>query len=216
MANKADDQDRYQGVCNCDRLARSAGSRHLSWCNFLKPKRPVKTQRPSTAEVLKEITGGGAPRISATPEHGVGADGYLIHSECDECRAVGLYGIPAVIGTSEEFPLTSRPGEYLGQPRDALQGMAERAARRMERLIVSNHPSLRQREGDQPLPVEGLSPPIHDLCAQDIQARKQLGIKRYGRALQAGNGRDGLRDAYEELLDACAYLRQLLWERDER
>lgn len=57
---------------------------------------------------------------------------------------------------------------------------------------------------------------MHDLCCDDMQARKALGIKRYGQALQANNGRDALRDHYEELLDACAYARQLLYERDGR
>ena len=55
---------------------------------------------------------------------------------------------------------------------------------------------------------------MHDLVCDDMQARKTIGIQRYGRALQANNGRDGLRDHYEELLDACAYARQLIYERD--
>ena len=35
-------------------------------------------------------------------------------------------------------------------------------------------------------------------------------------SLQAFNGRDALRDAYEEALDLCQYLRQALYERDGR
>jgi len=31
----------------------------------------------------------------------------------------------------------------------------------------------------------------------DIEARRQVGVQRYGTALQAHNGRDALRDAYE-------------------
>lgn len=73
---------------------------------------------------------------------------------------------------------------------------------------------LRQRPGDQPLPTPSDSPPMHDLVCADVRDRKQLGLGRYGRALQAHNGRDALRDHYEELLDACAYARQLLYERD--
>jgi len=72
----------------------------------------------------------------------------------------------------------------------------------------------KQREGDQPLPVKNEHPLMHDLVKIDIEARKQIGIIRYGQALQPHNGRDGLRDMYEELLDACAYTRQLLYERD--
>lgn len=81
---------------------------------------------------------------------------------------------------------------------------------------------------EQPLPlpcpgVEG----AHDLLVKDlalsgvpellfeeatarILARKQLGLERYGQLLCPDNGRDTLRDALEEALDLCVYLRNLL------
>lgn len=43
----------------------------------------------------------------------------------------------------------------------------------------------------------------------DIQARKEIGLQRYGTLLQAFNGRDALLDAYQEALDLCQYLRQV-------
>lgn len=43
----------------------------------------------------------------------------------------------------------------------------------------------------------------------DIEARKEIGLKRYGTLLQAFNGRDALLDAYQEALDLCQYLRQV-------
>ena len=66
----------------------------------------------------------------------------------------------------------------------------------------------------QPAPQPTDGPHIHDLVAWDLALRKQLGIRTYGVALQAGNGRDALWDLYEELLDACTYLRQVITERD--
>lgn len=81
---------------------------------------------------------------------------------------------------------------------------------------------LRTRPEDQPLPQPGRGPLSHDtvisqlrwryptaavlesLCA-DVKARQELGISRYGRPLQAHNGRDVLLDLYEELLDGLAY-----------
>lgn len=87
----------------------------------------------------------------------------------------------------------------------------------------------RQRPEDQQLPVEGRGPLMHDLlvadlrsffpeftgldamCA-DVKARQQLGISRYGKPLQAFNGRDCLQDAYEELLDFLVYALQTLQE----
>jgi hypothetical protein len=92
---------------------------------------------------------------------------------------------------------------------------------------------LREREGEQPLPVPNDGPSMHDLAADDIRrrhpggtapeigetvadlmARKQLGLERYSSLLQAGNGRDALRDLHEELLDALVYCRQWLEEND--
>lgn len=74
---------------------------------------------------------------------------------------------------------------------------------------------LRLREGDQPLPTgDADAPNIHELVMADLGNRMQLGIKRYGQPLKPHNGRDPLRDAYEELLDGAAYLRQAMFERD--
>ena len=73
---------------------------------------------------------------------------------------------------------------------------------------------LRLRPGDQPLPTPNDNPGVHSMVIADIEARRALGVSRYGVALQAGNGRDALRDAYEEILDCAAYLRQAIEERD--
>lgn len=56
---------------------------------------------------------------------------------------------------------------------------------------------------------------IRDRVAEDLEARKQLGLDRYGSILQAHNGRDMLRDAYEEAQDLAVYLRGCLSEIDE-
>lgn len=75
---------------------------------------------------------------------------------------------------------------------------------------------MKQREGDQPLPIVNDNPAIQSLVMADIEARTKVGIERYGTPLQAHNGRDALRDLYEELLDAANYTRQLIYERDGR
>lgn len=71
-----------------------------------------------------------------------------------------------------------------------------------------------QREGDQQAPVPNNHPAIQDLVLQDMLARKLIGQQRYGTPLQPHNGRDMMRDLYEELLDACNYIRGQLYERD--
>jgi hypothetical protein len=47
---------------------------------------------------------------------------------------------------------------------------------------------------------------------KDIEARNQLGMKTYHRPLTTFNGRNALLDVYEEMLDACVYLKQRLME----
>jgi hypothetical protein len=57
---------------------------------------------------------------------------------------------------------------------------------------------------------------IADLVLSDIEARVEMGLKKYGTKLQAFNGRDPLWDAYQEALDLVMYLRQAIVERDAR
>ncbi len=66
----------------------------------------------------------------------------------------------------------------------------------------------------QPDPTPNENPAIWPIVVADMQARDQIGRERYGTPLQAHNGRDMLRDAYEEALDLCCYLRGALYERD--
>jgi hypothetical protein len=57
---------------------------------------------------------------------------------------------------------------------------------------------------------------IQRLVREDLEERERVGIERYGTSLQPHNGRDALRDAYEEALDLACYLRQAMAERDGR
>lgn len=73
---------------------------------------------------------------------------------------------------------------------------------------------LRLRDGDQPMPTANSSRDVMMLVAADVMRRREVGIARYGTTLQPFNGRNPLRDLYEELLDAAAYVRQLIEEAD--
>lgn len=46
----------------------------------------------------------------------------------------------------------------------------------------------------------------------DAKERHEQGVAKYGVGLQPFNGRDALKDAYQESLDMLAYTRQLFWE----
>jgi hypothetical protein len=67
---------------------------------------------------------------------------------------------------------------------------------------------------EQPAPRSNNLPSVWDLVLADMSNRDAVGRERYGTPLQPHNGRDALKDLYAELLDACVYLRQTLYERD--
>lgn len=73
---------------------------------------------------------------------------------------------------------------------------------------------MKLRDGDQALPTINESPFVQDDLIAYIERRKQVGIERYGTALQPHNGRDALRDAFEEAVDLAVYLAQVIIERD--
>lgn len=68
-------------------------------------------------------------------------------------------------------------------------------------------------DNEQAAPVKNDSKPIWEMVIEDMRERDNLGRKRYGTPLQANNGRDALRDAYEEVLDLAVYLKQEIEER---
>ena len=61
---------------------------------------------------------------------------------------------------------------------------------------------------------KGTGVDVATLVKQDIEARIEMGAKKYGERLTTHNGRDTLLDAYQEVLDLAVYLRQFLYERD--
>lgn len=56
--------------------------------------------------------------------------------------------------------------------------------------------------------------PILPLVIADLEDRAAAGIMTYGTLLRPFNGRDALKDAYEEALDLAMYLKQAMIERD--
>ena len=66
---------------------------------------------------------------------------------------------------------------------------------------------------EQAAPKENNCPEVYALFLQDLETRYEIGLQRYGKALQPFNNRDALRDAYEEAIDLAFYLRQAIYER---
>lgn len=67
---------------------------------------------------------------------------------------------------------------------------------------------------EQSMPAPNDAPSVQEMVIADIRTRMQVGLERYGTLLQPNNGRDALRDAYEEAIDLAMYLRQAIAERD--
>lgn len=65
----------------------------------------------------------------------------------------------------------------------------------------------------QPVPNKNnKNPDINDIVIKEFRLRKKMGIKKYGVALKANNGRDALEDLKEELMDAVLYVTQMIEE----
>lgn len=75
--------------------------------------------------------------------------------------------------------------------------------------LPGSDPIVRTKDGY----IGGDPEEILPLVIHDMKQRGEMGMKKYGRPLTANNGRDALRDAYEEAMDLCQYLRQAIEER---
>lgn len=65
----------------------------------------------------------------------------------------------------------------------------------------------------KPKPVFG-ERAVWDLVMADMRERDDIGTRKYGQRLVAGDGRDSLIDAYQEALDIVVYLRKAIRERE--
>lgn len=66
----------------------------------------------------------------------------------------------------------------------------------------------------QPPPISGKID-VAPVVIADIQERVEAGKEKYGTLLQTHNGRSALWDLYQELIDACMYVRQRLLEEEQ-
>lgn len=75
-------------------------------------------------------------------------------------------------------------------------------------------PAILPGETTKPSPPGGAQPVVWQLVKADMDARDFVGRERYGKPLYPHEGRDMMREAYEEILDAAVCLRTALYERD--
>ncbi|WP_294637377.1 hypothetical protein [uncultured Aquabacterium sp.] len=94
--------------------------------------------------------------------------------------------------------------------RTALEGFADDLRELADYVEQQASPATVQ----QPAPLASDGPATWDLVVKDMQARDKLGRARYGTPLQPNNGRKSLVDAYQEVLDLAAYMRNAIEEQD--
>lgn len=74
-----------------------------------------------------------------------------------------------------------------------------------------DHPSIQSMVGGELL-LRIEDEATAAMVVADLDRREQHGIEVYGTSLKPWNGRDVLRDAYEECLDKACYLKQAICE----
>ena len=148
------------------------------------------------AEIKAEAVDLGAPQAATEVDRHDGRPGYVEQLAGAEL----LPGGPAVAAARHRLDKARENGAHPDEISRLQREFADVAG-------------LKLREGDQPLPAPAEGPVIHELVVADVMNRLALGRKRYGQELRAWNGRDAMQDLYEELLDACCYLRQAIEER---
>jgi hypothetical protein len=81
--------------------------------------------------------------------------------------------------------------------------------------MSNGNEDLRLREGDQPLPTPNTGRDVILEVVDDLKARRELGIKRYGTPLGIHNNRSSRLDKYQELLDLINYFKADLIEEED-
>lgn len=70
----------------------------------------------------------------------------------------------------------------------------------VDREVSDRHP--------QPPPRHRGTESVWQMVIEDMLGREAFGIAKYGGPLEVDDGRDSLEDLYDELLDACCYIRK--------
>lgn len=206
----------HLGPCSARENARSVRERE-EWqqaqATLAATQGPAQTFHESMGE--GPGAGTGVPGSGLTPsEHReqhqpkVGEEGEVYREPLPHPTAVEDPEKPPEEPTEEQRPPRGRVSDSLSQHVGTSPTFAP-----TERAGEPAAPT-KTRPEDQRLPVEGFGPIAHKAVQDDLEKRLQIGISRYGKGLQAGNGRNSFQDGYEEVLDQAVYFKTLLIERE--
>lgn len=111
--------------------------------------------------------------------------------------------------------MATKPEVCCGSPvtceRDCVHREAHAKQHRGGNLYRLLQPATDPQPAPRPCPA---APAAWSLVMRDMADRDVFGATKYGVRLQPGNGRDALKDAYQEALDLAVYLRTAIYERD--
>ena len=77
--------------------------------------------------------------------------------------------------------------------------------------MMTSHFNRTDANKPQPAPTQGQVDVTNEVI-KDLADRAEFGERKYGTRLQTHNGRRGIEDAYQEALDLCCYLKQIILE----
>jgi len=121
----------------------------------------------------------------------------------------GQYSVAPVGRSCLETRYTDRLGDPSWREAEAFEAAFKALASDLAARNSADLDTARPQQDPKP----GSGPPIVNLLCDDLQSRAEAGRQKYGRDLQAHNGRDAIVDAYQEALDLAMYLRQAIEER---
>ncbi len=118
------------------------------------------------------------------------------------------------IRLTEKVTIQTLEGTMVGEAGDWLiTGVAGEKYPCKNSIFEATYEAVDNLSDAEPPPKQSDSPPMWDLVVDDMKERDRIGEKKYGRRLQAHNGRDPLIDAFQEHLDLIVYLRQAIFEK---
>lgn len=228
----------FRDGTSCGRVAPGGSWRHDGGADDVVGYRRIENPIPTGYVPRTERTHPGPITMAETPEQAAQADHTRGKAIDDMTRCSGLG--PQIGETTcsmalrlqgKPYPRTCRacglgPCPCPPSTAEVHTAKMEQLAPVLDRLLDPDPPMSTfkgmghlftpgpQPGSEQPDPKPNAQPPVWPLVMVDMAARDNLGRKRYGTALQPFNGRDNLRDAYEEALDLAVYLRTAIYERD--
>jgi hypothetical protein len=142
---------------------------------------------------------------------------YLIYAPW--LASVEAYGGDSAVrryALAQDQVLASNFQEVWAIPAPQVTEGMDMEIRMAKRVYYINEDLTRNAFEPTPWTVRLMAPDVFPMVHADLEARNAKGKAEYGDTLRGFDGRDSLRDLYEEALDKAVYIRKMMYERDLR